>query len=125
MASGIRFVSMGDLHSNPKDIRVWLRGGEHMLLSHNGKPLAYVRPLREEDLEIPKKMMNFEYLRNNRDEFLYLMKTGEDVVLCFHNRQLGLITPEIPQEFLEVFEEKRREILQERRERREASAKEE
>lgn len=123
MAGNIRFISMGDLHSNPKDIRVWLKGGEHMLLSHSGKPLAYVRPVEEEDLDTPKKMMSFEYLRSNRDEFLYLMKTEQDMVLCFHNRQIALITPEIPEEFLESFNEKKQAILGERRKRREKALK--
>lgn len=124
MAGVVRFISMGDLHSSPKDIRVWLKGGEHMLLSHSGNPLAYVRPIAEEDLETPKKMMSFEYLRNNRDEFLYYMKTGEDVVLCFHKRQVALITPDIPEEFLQVFEERKRAILAERRKKREQAQKE-
>jgi antitoxin (DNA-binding transcriptional repressor) of toxin-antitoxin stability system len=123
MEGNIRFISMGDLHSSPKDIRVWLKGGEHMLLSHSGNPLAYMRPVTEEDLDTPRKMMSFEYLRNNRDEFLYFMKTGEDVVLCFHHRQVALITPEIPGEFLESFNEKKQAILEERRKKREESPK--
>jgi len=123
MASEIRFISMGDLHSKPKDIRVWLMGGEEMLLSHSGKPLAYMRSVKEEDLNTAKKMMSFEYLRSNRDEFLYLMMTGEDVVLCFHNRQVALITPEIPKKYLKQYEKGRQEILQERRKKRKPSSK--
>jgi antitoxin (DNA-binding transcriptional repressor) of toxin-antitoxin stability system len=118
MAGEIRFVSMGDLHSRPKEIRVWLMGGEDMLLTHSGKPLAYIRSVKEDDLDPPKKMMSFEHLRSNRDEFLYLMMTGEAVILSFHNRQVALITPEIPNRYLKQYEKNRQEILQERRTKR-------
>jgi hypothetical protein len=123
MASEIRFISMGDLHSKPKDIRVWLMGGEEMLLTHSGKLLAYMRPVKEADLDPPKKMMTFEYLRSNRDEFLYYMMTGESVVLSFHKRTLGLITPDIPKKYLKQYEEKRQEVLEERRKKRVKSLK--
>lgn len=118
MTGEIRFISMGDLHSKPKEIRVWLMGGEDMLLTHSGKPLAYIRSVKDEDLDSPKKMMSFEQLRSNRDEFLYMMMTGDDLVLNFHRRSVALITPQIPKEYLKLYEEHRQNVMEERRKKR-------
>ena len=123
MTSQIKFVAMGDLHSKPKEIRVWLMGGEEMLLTHSGKLLAYIQPLKERDLDDLKKMMTLEYLRNHRDEFLYSIMTGEDVVLSFHKRKLALITPNIPNKYVKEYEKHRQEVLEERRKKRKKSSK--
>lgn len=124
MERNIRFVSMSDLHDKPKEIRVWLMGGEEMLLSHGGKPLAFIRSIREEDLDPPsKKMISLNYLRTHRDEFLYLMMTGEPVVLSFHNRTIALVSPNIPEEYLEQYLEYRQITLEERRKKRKKAPK--
>jgi hypothetical protein len=107
--NGLWVISMSDLHRYPTQIRYRLSKGDHFLLTHFKKALAYIRPVEEEDLEVSRKMMPIEYLRNNRDEFIFEILDGNAVVISFHRRSIAIACPEIPDD-IAVFVEKDFEI---------------
>lgn len=94
--NGVWVISMSDLHRYPTQIRYRLSKGDHFLLTRFNKALAYIRPVREDDLEVSRKMMPLEYLRNNRDEFIFEILDGNPVVISFHRRFIAIAWPEIP-----------------------------
>jgi hypothetical protein len=68
-----------------------------------------MRPVKEEDLEVSRVMMPIEYLRNNRDEFIFEILDGNAVVISFHRRSIAIACPEIPDD-IAAFVEKDFEI---------------
>jgi len=106
-ADGFWIISMSDLHDYPKEIRFRMSKGSHFLLTHYGKPLAYVRPIEEEDMEEPKQVMTFNCIRQNPDEFIFMMFDGESIVVGFQKRALALASPEIPEDIMEAFSGKK------------------
>ena len=107
--NGVWVISMSDLHSYPTQIRYRLSKGDHFLLTHFKRALAYMRPVKEEDLEVSRVMMPIEYLRNNRDEFIFEILDGNAVVISFHRRSIAIACPEIPED-IAAFVEKDFEI---------------
>jgi hypothetical protein len=102
---GVPVVRMRNFTHDFMDVRYRLAKGENLLLVSNSIPLAFIRPLSKEDLSNKDTViMSVEKIRNNRDEFLFTLHDGNAVVLGFRGRIIGLITPEIPQQFLEAFE---------------------
>ena len=108
--NGVWVISMSDLHRYPTQIRYRLSKGDHFLLTHFKRALAYIRPVEEEDLEVSRKMMPIEYLRNNRDEFIFEILDGNPVVISFHRRSIAIACPEIPDDIAAAFVDKDFEI---------------
>ena len=108
---GVAVIQMSDLLRDFMDVRYRISRGDSFLLTHSSRAIAYIRSLTEEDLIADEKkdeddqmeMWGIEDIRNNRDPFLYAMKDGRPIVLGYRSKSLALITPEIPQEYLEKY----------------------
>ena len=96
-------VSFDVLLNDPDKILAWLGSGDNIIMLNGGCFLAFILRVREDDLDVPKKMISFKDLQKNEDDLVYFMKTGEEVVISFRSREVALITTKLPQEYLSDF----------------------
>ena len=113
---GLPVIQMKHLHHDPRGLRFQLAKGVSFLLTHSFRPIAYMRPLTEEDLEEDSKLpeeeracvMTLEMVRTDRNRFLFELQDGRNVHLFFKikgdpKKILALVTPEIPAELKETY----------------------
>lgn len=99
----VRVVSLDGFLKDPDAIIAWLGSGENLIMLHEGSFLAFILPVREEDLDKTRKMMRFKDLSRKAGDISYHIKTGEEILVSLGNREIALFTARLPQVYISSF----------------------
>ena len=98
-------VPMKDLVRSMTQIRVWMYGGDEVVITYQTRPFIYMRPKREEDEIEGMEMITTSQMQTKRQYLLEKISEGKSLVVSFHSRNLAIASPEIPDEALHNLEE--------------------
>jgi hypothetical protein len=98
-------VPMKDLARSMTQIRVWMYGGDEVVITYQDHPFIYMRPLREDDDVEGMEIITTSQLQTKRQHLLERISEGKSLVVSFHHRNLAIASPDVPDEALRNLEE--------------------
>jgi hypothetical protein len=96
---------MKDLARSMTQIRVWLYGGDDIVVTYQDHPFIYLRPLSADDELEGAEMITTVELHTKRHHLLEKISEGKSLVVSFHRRNLAIASPEVPDRALRSLEE--------------------
>lgn len=97
-------VPMKDLARSMTQIRVWMYGGDDLVITYQDHPFIYMRPVREDDDVEGLELITTSQLQTKRHDLLEKISEGKSLVVSFHNRNLAIASPDVPDEVLSNLE---------------------
>jgi antitoxin (DNA-binding transcriptional repressor) of toxin-antitoxin stability system len=91
-------ISLDELHHRIHDVRDHLFKGETIILNSEGRPLATIRPMEEED-KVPEQALvrSISYIRHHKRVFTFKLREGNRIILTYRGRKMGVADPELPE----------------------------
>lgn len=94
-------IPMKDLSRSMTQIRVWLYGGDDVVITYRDHPFIYIRQLREDDDVEGMEIITTNQLHTDRQYLMEKIAEGKSLVVSFHRRKVAIASPDIPDEAIE------------------------